>query len=140
MLDFGLAKLLMSAAVPAAAGTDMPTPSMEPAPRTDQGTVVGTVAYMSPEQARGEKMDARTDLFSLGVLLYEMATGKRPFEGNTNAVIFEAILNRRVKPILEWNPRLPPTLDQIIHKALEKDRELRYQRADELLAALKRLE
>lgn len=118
----------------------MPTPSMEPAPRTDQGTVVGTVAYMSPEQARGEKMDARTDLFSLGVLLYEMATGKRPFEGNTNAVIFEAILNRRVKPILEWNPRLPPTLDQIIHKALEKDRELRYQRADELLAALKRLE
>ncbi len=138
VLDFGLAKLLSAAA--GALGTGMPTRSVDRAPRTNPGVVVGTAAYMSPEQARGEELDGRSDLFSLGVVLYEMATGKRPFDGNTNAVIFEAILNRPVKPVREWNPSLPPMLDQIICKALEKDRALRYHRAADLLADLRRLE
>jgi len=139
VLDFGLAKLMPLAAA-AVAGMDAPTASIQQAPRTDPGTVVGTVAYMSPEQARGEELDGRSDLFTLGIVLYEMATGKRPFEGSSNAVTFEAILNRPVPPARELNPKVPERLDEIIHKALEKDRALRYQHASDLLADLKRLE
>ena len=88
---------------------------------------MGTIAYMSPEQARGEELDARTDLFSFGAVLYEMATGRMAFPGNTAAVIYEAILNRGPAPPSQANQGLPPKLDEIIGKALEKDRKLRYQ-------------
>ena len=137
VLDFGLAKM---EAVGVAAGTEGPTKSLTAERPTDAGVVVGTAAYMSPEQARGYQLDTRSDLFSFGVVLYEMATGKRPFDGNTNAVIFEAILNRCVPSVQEMNPKLSEKLDAVIHKALEKDRELRYQHASEIGADLKRLQ
>jgi len=137
VLDFGLAKMMVSSA---AAESEMATVNMAAAPATQPGTVVGTVAYMSPDQARGEELDERTDLFSLGVVLYEMATGKRPFQGDTNAVLFDAILNRAIIPACELNRKVPPMLDAAIRKALEKDRDLRYQHATELRADLKRLE
>jgi len=139
VLDFGLAKLLPQ---PRHLSADSATASM-PRDAQDQlttpGTSMGTVAYMSPEQARGEPLDSRTDLFSFGVLLYEMATGVAPFVGATPAVIFEAILNRA--PVLPsgLNPRIPAELDHIIAKALEKDRELRYQHASDMRADLTRL-
>jgi len=135
LLDFGLAKLSHEGGVPDS--SEKPTES--PPELTRAGTVVGTVAYMSPEQVRGEALDARTDLFSLGVVVYEMATGRQAFSGTTTGVVFEGILNREPPPPSGSNPAAPAQLDQIVSKALEKDREVRYQTARDLLADLKRL-
>jgi len=136
ILDFGLAKL-----APAGDGAGisaMPTATSEEL-LTSPGTAVGTVAYMSPEQARGEQLDARTDLFSFGVVLYEMATGRLPFSGSTSAVVFTAILTRAPQAPLALNPALPPKVGEIIEKALEKNCEMRYQSASDLRSDLKRL-
>jgi serine/threonine protein kinase len=138
ILDFGLAKLIRErqAAVETMVGD---APTYAPAHLTSPGTAVGTVAYMSPEQARGEELDGRSDLFSMGTILYEMATGRIPFDGNTSAIIFSEILTRNPPPPNEFNPAVSPKLEEIIGKALEKDLDLRYQTASELRADLKRL-
>ena len=138
ILDFGLAKLTYDrrSAVETIAGEAV---TMAPAHLTMPGTAVGTIAYMSPEQARGEELDGRSDLFSLGAIFYEMATGRIPFEGNTSAVIFQGILDRNPRPPIELNPTVPFKLEEIISKALEKDVELRYQSAAEVRSDLKRL-
>jgi eukaryotic-like serine/threonine-protein kinase len=138
ILDFGLAKLVPQSHHVAEGASALPTATAEEV-LTSPGVTMGTVAYMSPEQVRGEKLDARTDLFSFGVVLYEMATGRQAFSGNTSGVIHEAILNRAPVPPLSLNPELPPKFEEIISKALEKDRDIRYQHASDLKADLKRL-
>ena len=141
ILDFGLAKLTTQKQPAMEAVSDGRT-QMHMATDvllTSPGSSIGTVAYMSPEQARGEELDVRSDLFSLGVVLYEMATGVLPFSGSTVALIFDGILNSEATPATKLNSKLPPALENIFGKALEKDSDLRYQTASELRADLKRL-
>src|SRR5271154_5402765 len=143
ILDFGLAKLAPEVrhASESLASSSLRTQThvLDREQLTSPGSSIGTVAYMSPEQARGEELDARSDLFSLGVLLYEMATGSVPFSGATSAVIFDGILRSAPQPAQQLNPRIPAALENIFEKTLEKDADLRYQTAAELRADLKRM-
>ncbi|MEO7368665.1 MAG: protein kinase [Gemmatimonadaceae bacterium] len=135
VLDFGLAKISQ----PLSTGA---TPTEMTAVRdelTNAGTTLGTVSYMSPEQARGQITDARTDIFSLGTVMYQMAAGVLPFQGDTSAIVFDAILNREAPPVTQYNATLPPSLARVIERALEKDRELRYQTAADLRTELNRV-
>ena len=138
VLDFGLAKI-EQAEIPAAGSTPSKMDTMVGADLTSPGAAVGTVAYMSPEQTRGQLVDARTDLFSLGTVLYQLASGTLPFRGETSAMVFDAILNREPAPVVEMNPALPLEFGRILSKLLEKDRTLRCQSATELKTDLIRL-
>jgi serine/threonine protein kinase len=140
VLDFGLAKLTTSpSSLSSAADTISPVGGTLDNQMTQPGTALGTVSYMSPEQARGEPIDSRTDLFSLGAVLYEMVTGSQAFGGSTTAVVYDSILNRAPRPIAHLNPLVPSRLEVVIATALEKERDLRYQHASDLQAELRRI-
>jgi serine/threonine protein kinase len=139
ILDFGLAKLAQSAGPISSGAATRALSASTHRDLTMPGSALGTVSYMSPEQARGEEVDTRTDLFSLGVVLYEMSTGIQAFGGSTQAIVFDSILNRTPHPITHINPLIPPRLESLIVTALEKDRELRHQHASDLEAELKRI-
>src|SRR5207302_4874232 len=138
ILDFGLAKIGPPPASPATVAATVSGATVLDDNLTSPGTALGTIAYMSPEQVRGEDLDARTDLFSFGVVLYEMATGNQAFPGRTSGVVFDGILNRQPVEPVRLNPILPVELERILNNALEKDRTLRYQTASDLRADLQR--
>jgi eukaryotic-like serine/threonine-protein kinase len=138
ILDFGLAKVMPVLSDLGAVGESVQSTADEEL-LTSPGSTLGTVAYMSPEQVKGKELDARTDLFSLGAVLYEMCTGMLPFRGDTSGVIFESILNRTPAPVVRLNPDTPPKMEEIISKCLEKDRDLRYQHASDIRTDLQRL-
>src|SRR6266436_3307921 len=139
ILDFGLAKLRFVESSSASSIETIATQVVDPEHLTSPGSTIGTVAYMSPEQVRAKELDTRSDLFSLGVVLYEMATGALPFRGESSGVIFKAILDAAPTPAVRLNPDLLPKLEEIINKTLEKDRNLRYQHASDIRTDLQRL-
>src|SRR5579863_1236467 len=139
VLDFGLAKVSAAKTMVGPGGDSMATVGVDTDQLTSPGSTLGTIAYMSPEQVRGKELDARTDIFSFGVVMYEMATGTLPFRGETSGVISEAILNKPFVTPLKLNPELPAKLEDILNKAMEKDREMRYRSAADIETDLKRL-
>ena len=139
ILDFGLAKLISTAMIPEGVGPGGLHTLSEKDMLTKPGSTIGTVGYMSPEQVRGEELDYRTDIFSFGLVLYEMVTGQMAFSGKTSGVIMEGILNRAPTRVSELNPEVPPELEAIISRGIEKERELRYQTAGEMRNDLKQL-